>query len=169
MPWALARLSSVGIITGGGTPKTEIKRYWSDGTIPWFTPAEMRLVNGLHVNSSARRITEDGLRESSAKIIKKGSLILSSRAPIGYLIVSDVESTTSQGCKSFTPKDETIDADYVMAALQSIMPVIISKASGTTFKEISGKEVGGIVIPIPPALEQQRIKIRLRMIANALK
>ena len=154
-------LKNVGRIVGGGTPKTSVTEYWKDGTIVWFTPADLGKVTGVYASDSERKITELGLAKSSAVLMPPNSIIFSSRAPIGYIAVATKHCCTNQGCKSFVPDLKVIDSLWGYFAIRARTPDIIARASGTTFKEISGKEVGETLIPIPPLLEQQRIVKRL--------
>ena len=154
--WEWCRLNSLGEIVGGGTPKTKVEEYWKDGTIPWLTPADMKHVKGKYVDYGARNITTIGLEKSSAKLVPKNSIIYSSRAPIGYIAIAKNEICTNQGFKSLVPYDERI-IDYIYYCLIALTRDIQSRASGTTFKEISGTKFGETFIPLPPLNEQKRI------------
>ena len=154
--WEYCKLSSIGNIVGGGTPKTQINEYWENGDIPWLTPADMKYVKGKYVSQGARNITKLGLDKSSAQLIPKNSIIYSSRAPIGHISISNNELSTNQGFKSFVPINLDI-VDYMYYCLISFTDEIKSRASGTTFKEISKSKFGETIIPIPPINEQKRI------------
>lgn len=149
------RLDDIGQIIGGGTPKTEISEYW-DGNIPWLTPADMKNIKNKFVSSRSRKITELGLQKSSAQLLPSGSIVYSSRAPIGYLAITKEELCTNQGFRSIVPYG-LIDIEYLYYILQSRFSDIISRASGTTFLEISGTEFGRTLIPLAPLDEQHRI------------
>lgn len=154
--WEWVRLSEIGDIVGGGTPKTGNSSFWNGGNIPWLTPADMKFIPGKHVKNGQRFITEDGLRGSSAKLMPKGTIIYSSRAPIGYIGIAENDLATNQGFKSLVPYEISVN-EYVYYCLISRTNEIISRASGTTFKEISGSEFGLTIIPLPPLEEQKRI------------
>lgn len=154
--WEWARLATLGEIIGGGTPKTNIPEYWDNGSIPWLTPADMKFVTGKYVAKGERCITEKGLKESSAHMMPAGSIVYSSRAPIGYIAITSAGLCTNQGFKSLVPTLMCID-DYIYYCLIAFTPEIQSRASGTTFKEISGTEFGKTLIPLPPLAEQKRI------------
>ena len=154
--WEWARLATLGEIIGGGTPKTNIPEYWDNGSIPWLTPADMKFVTGKYVQGGERCITEKGLKESSAHMMPAGSIVYSSRAPIGYIAIASAGLCTNQGFKSLVPTLMCID-DYIYYCLIAFTPEIQSRASGTTFKEISGTEFGKTLIPLPPLAEQKRI------------
>ena len=154
--WIKTRLIDVGFITGGGTPKTENTEYWN-GNVIWVTPADMSKKT-KYIASSRKTITEKGLNESSACIIVENSIIMSSRAPIGYLLINLKPLSTSQGCKSFTRyTDNILNIEYVYYYLMSQIESIQKRSSGTTFKEISGKDFGLTEILIPPLKEQFKI------------
>ena len=158
--WKWVRLGEIGEIVGGGTPKTGNSEFWKAGDIPWLTPADMKFVPGKYVREGERFITEQGLKGSSARLMPKGSIIYSSRAPIGYIAIAENELTTNQGFKSVVPHILSVN-DYIYYCLIDRTNEIISRATGTTFKEISGSEFGMTVIPLPPLAEQNRIVERI--------
>lgn len=152
----VTQLKDVGFITGGGTPSTNNDSFW-DGDIIWITPADMSK-KYKYISSSSRKITKLGLEQSSAKLIKKNSIILSSRAPIGYLSINLVAVTTSQGCKSFTPYSENIiDIEYAYYYLLANVNELEKAGSGTTFKEISGRQFGLFKLILYPKSIQKTI------------
>jgi type I restriction enzyme S subunit len=154
--WVICTLSTIGQIIGGGTPKTDIPSYWNNGTIPWITPADLSGYQEKFIASGSRMITENGLTASSAQILPKGSVLFSSRAPIGYTVIASTDVCTNQGFKSIVPY---IDgwSEFLYYFLKTQVEEIRSRASGTTFKEISGTEMGKTLIFLPPLEEQKRI------------
>ena len=158
--WEWVRLSYIGEIVGGGTPKTGETSYWENGDIPWLTPADMKYVKGKYVSSGERFITEKGLNESSAQLMPMGTVLYSSRAPIGYIAIAENNICTNQGFKSLVPFLKEINI-YAYYCLIAFTPDIQSRASGTTFKEISGAEFGRTIIPLPPLSEQHRIVAKI--------
>jgi len=154
--WKWLRVSELGEVIGGGTPKTSVSEYWKDGDISWLTPADMKNVKGKYVSSGSRSITKEGLQSSSARLMPKGAIVYSSRAPIGYIAIAKNELSTNQGFKSLVPLIEGIN-EYMYFCLISRTSEIQSRASGTTFKEISGTEFGKTLVPLPPIKEQKRI------------
>ena len=158
--WEWVRLGEIGEIVGGGTPKTGNSEFWNGGNIPWLTPADMKFVPGKYVENGERFITEKGLKGSSARLMPKGTIIYSSRAPIGYIAIANNDLATNQGFKSLVPYELRIN-EYMYYCLISRTNEIISRASGTTFKEISGSEFGLTVVPIPPLEEQKRIVAKI--------
>ena len=159
--WRWVRLNEIGEIVGGGTPKTSQTEFWDNGDISWITPADMNGC-GRYIKRGEKNITQLGLDSSSAKVFPKGSVVISSRAPIGYIAIVQNEASTSQGCKTFSAYiQELILSEYIYYAIQFRVPDMEKRATGTTFKEISGKGVGETIIPLPPIEEQQRIVERL--------
>ena len=153
--WAWCRLGEIGEIISGGTPSTSNDNYWN-GNISWITPADLSNYKEKYISRGKRNISIEGLENSSAKIICKGSVLFSSRAPIGYVVISEKEVTTNQGFKSISPYIENSE-HYIYYFLLAEKENISLKASGTTFKELSGTEFGKIFIPLPPLSEQRRI------------
>ena len=156
--WAWARLKSLGAVVGGGTPKTSDATLWaqSDTGIPWITPADMKNVTNMQVSHGARYLSEKGLCASSAQLIPAGSIVMSSRAPIGYLAITACEIATNQGFKSLVPVKRSMNR-WILICLDAQMMDIQRRASGTTFKEISGTEFGETLLPIAPLPEQERV------------
>ena len=167
--WRWMQLNKVGKIVGGGTPKTSLSEYWDGGTIPWFTPADLGKVQGLYASDSARKITALGLRESSAVMMPPNSVLFSSRAPIGHIALAADSCCTNQGCKSFVPNVGIVLPLWGYFAMKARTPDMIARASGTTFKEISGKGVGETLVPIPPLEEQRRIVTKLSELLNVVR
>ena len=148
-------MGEIGEIISGGTPSTSNDNYWN-GNISWITPADLSNYKEKYISRGKRNISIEGLENSSAKIICKGSVLFSSRAPIGYVVISEKEVTTNQGFKSISPYIENSE-HYIYYFLLAEKENISLKASGTTFKELSGTEFGKIFIPLPPLSEQRRI------------
>lgn len=160
--WEWVRLGDIGQITSGGTPKTKEKLYWENGNIPWITPAVMAQTKNekLFNNKNIKYINSEGLKHSSAQLIPANSLVMSSRAPIGYINIVPFEYTTNQGCKSVTFMNK-ISSSFVYNALKFRVPDMEKRASGTTFKEISGTKFAQTIIPFPPLNEQKRIAAKI--------
>lgn len=153
--WTFVRLKHIGEVIGGGTPKTNVSEYW-DGNIPWVTPADFSGYEDMYISAGSRMITEVGLKSSSAHMLPKNTILYSSRAPIGYIAISANPISTNQGFKSIVPYDLTM-SPYLYYCLKARTPDIIQRATGTTFKEISGYEMAETIIPLPPFNEQKRI------------
>ena len=153
--WTFVRLKHIGEVVGGGTPKTNISEYW-DGSIPWITPADLSGYENIYISTGSRMITEIGLKSSSAQILPQNTVLYSSRAPIGYTAIAANPISTNQGFKSVVPYDFSMSA-YLYYCLKARTSDIIQRATGTTFKEISGSEMAETIIPLPPINEQKRI------------
>lgn len=151
--WRWVRLKNIGTIVGGGTPDTSNQNYWN-GDIVWITPANMSKLKSLFVENSDRKITSLGLVKSSAQLLPANSIIMSSRAPIGYLAINKTPACTSQGCKSLIPLYEG-GCEYIVCALKARMSSIKSNGSGNTFSEISGKDFSNIIIS-PTAIKRTK-------------
>lgn len=158
--WKWVQLKNVGQIVGGGTPKTSESEYWN-GDISWITPADLGKNSSKWIHKGVKSITRKGLKESSAKLMPSGSVVYSSRAPIGHIAIAGQELCTNQGCKSFVPNDQYITTEWAYYMLIARTKDIQSRASGTTFKEISGKGVGETWITLPSQAEQRRIVAKL--------
>jgi type I restriction enzyme S subunit len=167
--WAWTRLGEVGLVVGGGTPKTEVTGYWSDkeSGIPWTTPADFSKFNGIYFDNPARYISETGLRNSSATLIPVDSVLFTSRAPIGYVGIASSAIATNQGFKSIV-LSESITSKYVFYYFKAFKESIKDKGTGTTFKEVSGTVVKNLEFPLPPLAEQHRIVEKIEAIFATL-
>ena len=148
-------MGEVSTIIGGGTPKTAESTYFGSD-IPWITPADLSDYTDKFISYGARSLTKSGLANSGARLMPAGTVLFSSRAPIGYVAIASRPVSTNQGFKSFV-LNEDLFPDYVYYWLQCAKPFALALASGTTFLEISGKKAADIPIPIPPLAEQRRI------------
>ena len=165
--WKWVKLNSVFSIVGGGTPRSNIASNFvepqNDKAIHWITPADIRkLTDSMYVSHGKRSISKQGFKSSSAQLLPKGSILFSSRAPIGYVRIAKNDLTTNQGFKSCVPFDnKSVDAKYVFWFLKSRVLSISENATGTTFKEVSGKSFGDEYFALPPLAEQKRIVERV--------
>jgi type I restriction enzyme S subunit len=153
--WEIKTIGQVCDVVNGGTPKTDVLDYW-DGNHRWITPAEMGKRSSPYVSDTSRRLTELGLRDSSVQMLPPNSVIHSTRAPIGHLVINAEPMGTNQGCKGLVPR-ATIDSKFLYHYLCSIVGLLNSLGTGATFKELSGGKLKEVPIPIPPLAEQQRI------------
>ena len=152
--WEEKKLSEIVDIVGGGTPDTNVKEYW-DGEINWFSPTEVG--NSIYLDTSEKRISELGLQKSSAKILPANRTILfTSRAGIGSVGIITKDSTTNQGFQSLVTK-KGIDIYFLFSYSSEITRYALKHSAGSTFLEISGKELGKMDIIIPSYDEQQAI------------
>nr|WP_255395921.1 restriction endonuclease subunit S [Capnocytophaga sp. H2931] len=164
--WTWCRLGEIGEVISGGTPQTSNENYWN-GDVSWITPADLSNYKEKYISRGKRNISMEGLENSSAKIIRRGSVLFSSRAPIGYVAISEKEVSTNQGFKSISPYIENSE-HYIYYFLLAEKENISLKASGTTFKELSGTEFGKILFPLPPLAEQRRIVEKIEHIFSVL-
>jgi len=153
--WHTRTIGDVCEVVNGGTPKTGVKEYW-DGSNRWITPAEMGKRQDPYVSETERTITDKGLGNSSAKLLPNKSVILSSRAPIGHLVINTEPMAFNQGCKGLIPS-EGLYYKFLFHYLTSKVDLLNSLGTGATFKELSGGKLKEVPIPIPPLPEQQRI------------
>jgi type I restriction enzyme S subunit len=153
--WQTKTIGDVCDVMNGGTPKTGVPEYW-DGNHRWITPAEMGKRLSPYVSDTERKITDLGLSDSSARMLPPNSVILSSRAPIGHLVINTEPMGTNQGCKGLIPRSH-IEHKYLYYYLSSIVGLLNSLGTGATFKELSGGKLKEVEIPVPPMAEQQRI------------
>ena len=158
--WCWGILGEITSVIGGGTPSSKINEYYDNGDIAWITPSDLSNYNNMYISKGKKMITKLGLMKSSAKLLPKGTVCLSSRAPIGYVVIAKNELSTNQGFKSFLPS-KVFKSEYLYWYLKSIKDILEAKASGTTFLELSAKKAGEVEIPLPPINEQQRIVNRI--------
>ncbi|CCI15929.1 Type I restriction modification system, subunit S [Microcystis aeruginosa PCC 9806] len=166
--WKLRRLDEIGEICSGSTPSTNNLSYW-DGDITWVTPNDLSKLNTPYLITSSKKITQQGLKSCSAQIVPIGSIILSSRAPIGYLAISLVDCCTNQGCKSFNLNPE-YDSEFVYYNLKYNINKIKNLGEGTTFAEISKTALSKIQISfLENKQEQTQIATILSTIDRAIE
>ena len=153
--WTTKTIADVCSVVNGGTPKTGVSEYW-DGAHQWITPAEMGKRSTPYVAKTERSITDAGIQNSSARLLPPLSVILSSRAPIGHLVINTEPMATNQGCKGLVPSDD-LNHKYLYYYLSSIVQLLNDLGAGATFKELSGGKLKEVPIPLPQLAEQQRI------------
>lgn len=150
--WETKKLKDVCEIIGGGTPETNRSEYWS-GNIQWFTPTEIK---SNFVSKSERTISDLGLKNSSAKLLPKGAILLTTRATIGEVSIALEECTTNQGFQSLIVKEHCNNL-FLFNWLKVNKYELEKRANGSTFAEISKSEIEKIQINIPHAEEQAKI------------
>jgi type I restriction enzyme S subunit len=166
--WAWTRLGAITSVVGGGTPRSNDSLFYENGDIPWIRPVDLSDYDDMYISCGSRSITREGLKNSSARLIPKNSLLFSSRAPIGYVAIAANDVTTSQGFKSFLPTSALV-TQFGYWYLKYAKPLAESLASGTTFQEISGSKAALLPIPLPPLPEQQRIAEKLESLLGKIK
>lgn len=150
-----ALLGEVVRIVSGATPSTGIAEYWN-GDVPWVTPADLSKLDGAFITETPRTLTEAGVRSCATTILPIGSVLLSSRAPIGHVAVNEVPMATNQGFKSLVPGDR-VHAKFLYHWVRANKDYLQSLGNGATFKELSKKTVEQVQIPLPSLDEQRRL------------
>lgn len=153
--WEQRKLGDVADIVGGGTPSTNKADYW-DGDIDWYTPAEIGDV--IYIESSKRKITEDGLNNSSAKMLPIGSVLFTSRAGIGKMAILRKKACTNQGFQSIIPHSNELDSYFIFSRSEELKRYGEVVGAGSTFVEVSGKQMSLMDLMIPTMIDEQ-IKI----------
>ena len=164
--WQWSKISELGDVVSGGTPSTKEPAFWGD-VVNWITPADLSGYSEKFISKGAKSLTQKGLASSSAKLMPKGSVHFSSRAPVGYVVISKEDMSTNQGFKSIVPTKEGFN-EFVYYYLKGAKRLAEERASGTTFKEISGKAFSELPIPLAPFNEQQRIVSKLEELLSEL-
>ena len=157
--WRWVRLGEVTEIVGGGTPSREHPEYFA-GDIIWLTPTEIPKTKVAVISTSKERITQEALKKSSARILPQGTVLMTSRASIGYVAIAGTELATNQGFASFICKDEIYNY-YLAYWLFGNTDYFVQHATGTTFKEIIKSKLRNFYISLPPLAEQERIVAEL--------
>lgn len=155
MTWPVVAISEVAQIVGGSTPSRTKPHYW-DGEIAWATPKDLSNLEGPYLEDTPQRISQAGFESCSTYLLPKGSVLLSSRAPIGLVAITGREMCTNQGFKSFVLKGD-IDSLYLYHFLKKNRSSIEGMGSGSTFKEISKAATARLQIPLPPLDIQKKI------------
>jgi type I restriction enzyme S subunit len=155
-----ARLDQTARVVGGATPKTGEASFWG-GPIAWATPKDLSTLDGSLLGKTARTITHEGLGSCAAEVLPAGSVLFSSRAPIGLTAINTVPMATNQGFKSLVPEPGVSDAGYLYHWLRANRPYLESLGNGATFKEVSKAVVSRVEIPLPhkngkPDMDEQK-------------
>nr|WP_278765644.1 restriction endonuclease subunit S [Limosilactobacillus mucosae] len=153
-PWEQRKLGEIATIVGGGTPSTKNPEYW-DGDINWYSPAEIG--NQIYTVKSERQITELGLKKSSAKLLPVGTVLFTSRAGIGKTAILNKEACTNQGFQSIIPRPKILNSYFLFSRTNSLKQYGETMGSGSTFVEVSGKQMSKMPLFIPNINEQSKI------------
>ncbi len=168
--WKVVRLGDIFNVETGTTPSTKKEEYWENGTINWLTPADLNKLNGkTHISVSERKITKKALRDYNLTLLPKGSIIVSTRAPVGYVAVLEVDATFNQGCKGLIPKSSQVNTDFYCYYFLLVKSKLEQLSGGSTFKELPKKSLENLTIPYPPLPEQQKIAQVLMSIDKAIE
>ena len=164
--WRTYQVADIGKVVGGGTPCRDRDEYWG-GEVPWLTPSELTGFNGKHITSTKELITQAGLDGSSATLLPSDSLLMTTRASIGFCALSAMPIATNQGFQNVIPGN-LVDPSFLLHLGRTLSREMTRRASGTTFLEISGREFGRIEVRIPDLDEQRRIASILDSIDDAI-
>lgn len=152
--WEQRKLGEVADIVGGGTPSTSISEFW-DGDIDWYAPAE--IADQIYLTSSQRKITEQGYNHSSTKILPVGTVLFTSRAGIGKTAILSRKGCTNQGFQSIVPHKDELDSYFIFSRTEELKRYGETVGAGSTFVEVSGKQMANMELMIPKTITEQRI------------
>lgn len=153
--WKKYRICEIGTVVGGATPSTRNLENYIDGDIAWITPKDLSSFNNRYIEYGERNITAKGLNSCSTQILPKGTVLFSSRAPIGYMAIASNDVCTNQGFKSVIPNDN-VDSLFLYYLLKYNKMKIEALAGGTTFKEVSGSTMKNVEVYMPDNLKEQK-------------
>ena len=153
--WPLVEIGDVAEVVGGGTPSTKNAGYF-DGDVPWLTPKDLSGSPARVVARGSRNLSRAGLANSSARLVPPGAVLLSTRAPIGYVAIAGGEISTNQGFRNLLPRG-AVRSDFLYYWLKANTEVLERHAVGTTFRELPGSVLKRIRIPLPPLSEQRAV------------
>lgn len=154
--WITKKIADIADVVAGGTPSTNNSEFWN-GDIGWITPADLSGYKYRYIANGARNISSAGLNNSSAYLLPKNTVLLSSRAPIGYVAIAEKELATNQGFKNLICDDTQVDYRFMYYWLQLNADALKSFASGATFPELSAGTVKKIKVTLPDIVTQNRI------------
>ena len=151
--WEQRKLGGLAEIVGGGTPSTSVDSYW-DGDIDWYAPAEIG--EQIYLKSSQRKITEEGLNKSSAKVLPVGTVLFTSRAGIGKTAILLKEGCTNQGFQSIVPNKDKLDSYFIFTRSEELKRYGEIVGAGSTFVEVSGKQMANMELMMPTTMDEQQ-------------
>ena len=131
----------------GGTPSTKNDKYWNNGIFEWYTPSDVTACNELLSLSAGKKISILGLSNSGAKLVPKGSVLMTSRATIGECVINQNEATTNQGILSLVPDNKNVSTLQLFFWIKRHKELIESISNGSTFKEVNKKDIGALEVP----------------------
>ncbi|MBG0798861.1 restriction endonuclease subunit S [Methylocystis sp. L43] len=153
--WSLAPIKRMFSVIGGSTPKSDSENLW-DGGIPWVTPADLSQLKSIYVDETGRTISEAGLASCGTSLVPSGSIILSTRAPIGSIAIAAMSLCTNQGCRALVPMSHGSSIFYFFVLTSAVRELNV-RGKGTTFLELSADELASFRVPIPPHAERSAI------------
>lgn len=163
--WEELKLGELADIIGGGTPSTNIEEYW-DGEIDWYSPIEIG--KQIYVTGSQKKITALGLQKSSARILPIGTILFTSRAGIGKTAILEKEGSTNQGFQSIVPYENQLDSYFIFSISEKLKNYGEINGAGSTFVEVSGKQMAKMPISLPSIAEQSKIGLFFKQIDDTI-
>lgn len=154
--WPLLELRNCCEIVSGSTPSRERPEFWG-GDIPWITPKDLSRLNGTPFVEGSQYITELGYRSCSTRLVPPGTVLFSSRAPIGLVGIAARALCTNQGFKNLIPRAGVVTTRYLYHCMRWMAPYLAELGNGATFKELSKEAIARVKIPVPPMLQQERL------------
>lgn len=154
--WGIEKINDVAQIVSGGTPSKNQDKYWQKGNIAWATPTDITSNNNKYIYKTNSYITEEGLKKSSANLLPPGSILMTSRATIGARCINKVPMTTNQGFKSLICK-KNLHNQYLYYLIDTLIKKLVHLSGGSTFLEVSKKDISNLRIPLPSLNEQKKI------------
>ena len=151
--WEQRKLGDIAEIMGGGTPSTGVDSYW-DGDINWYAPAEIG--EQIYLDFSQRKITEEGLNKSSAKLLPVGTVLFTSRAGIGKTAILRHVGCTNQGFQSIVPNKDKLDSYFIYTRSEELKRYGETVGAGSTFVEVSGKQMANMELMMPKTMKEQQ-------------
>lgn len=164
--WIWCSIGDIGIVTSGGTPSTRNPAFWDENT-PWVTPSDLSGYNEKFISQGKRSISNEGLENSSARLLPKGSILFSSRAPIGYTVIAKNELATNQGFKNII-STRFLNSEFVYYYFKTLKSKAEEVASGTTFLELSASKFSQLPFPLAPLKEQEKIVSKIETLFSEL-
>jgi type I restriction enzyme S subunit len=157
--WEIRKIEDLFVVETGTTPSTKRADYWDEGTINWITPTDLSNLNGnIRIKSSERKITEKALKETNLTLMPRDSIIVSTRAPVGYVAVLEDSATFNQGCKGLIPKNKSeVSPEFYCYYLLRKKQMLQNLSGGSTFKELSKDRLEKFVVPYLSIDEQRAI------------
>jgi|SRR5579884_258218 len=166
--WEIKSVADIASVVGGGTPDTDVPEYWFPAEIPWATPTDITACQGVFISRTERSISQAGADSCAATILPSNSVLLTSRATIGECRINSVPMTTNQGFASLVPKPGT-DRLFLFYLAQFLKPAFVRLACGSTYLEVSRRELRRVRFGCPEESEQRVIGETLFRIDEALE
>ncbi|WP_333873708.1 restriction endonuclease subunit S [Methylobacter sp.] len=154
--WEVTRVKEISTVVNGATPKSSVAENW-DGELPWVTTDDLGKLNTKFITDTKRKITAKGYASCGTSICPIGSVVISGRAPIGHIGILSIKASSNQGCKTLVLRHKAANNLFIFYSLLSSKSKLEALGRGTTFIELSTKELSLFNLPMPPLAEQQAI------------